>query len=33
MTYTLNAPSNPILIQNYAEENIKPVLGQLGGCI
>lgn len=31
MTYTLNAPSNPILIQNYAEENIKPVLGQLAG--
>ena len=23
MTYTLNAPSNPILIQNYAEENIN----------
>ena len=31
MTYTLNAPSNPILIQRYAEENIKPVLGQLKG--
>lgn len=31
MTYTLNAPSNPIVIQRYAEENIKPVLGQLKG--
>ncbi|WP_455673278.1 efflux RND transporter permease subunit [Phocaeicola sp.] len=31
MTYTLNAPANPILIQRYAEENIKPVLGQLKG--
>lgn len=31
ITYTLNAPANPILIQQYAEENIKPVLGQLGG--
>ena len=31
MTYTLNAPSSPILIQRYAEENIKPVLGQLKG--
>ena len=31
MTYTLNAPSTPILIQRYAEENIKPVLGQLKG--
>lgn len=31
MTYTLNAPANPILIQQYAEENIKPVLGQLKG--
>ena len=31
MTYTLNAPSAPILIQRYAEENIKPVLGQLKG--
>lgn len=31
ITYTLNAPSNPILIQRYAEENIKPVLGQLKG--
>lgn len=31
MTYTLNAPANPVLIQRYAEENIKPALGQLGG--
>lgn len=31
MTYTLNAPATPILIQRYAEENIKPVLGQLKG--
>ena len=31
MTYTLNAPSTPILIQRYAEETIKPVLGQLKG--
>lgn len=31
MTYTLNAPATPILIQQYAEENIKPVLGQLKG--
>ena len=28
ITYTLNAPANPILIQQYAEENIKTVLGQ-----
>lgn len=31
MTYTLNAPSAPILIQRYAEEHIKPILGQLKG--
>ena len=31
MTYTLNAPATPILIQRYAEENIQPVLGQLRG--
>ena len=31
MTYTLNAPAIPFLIQRYAEENIKPVLGQLKG--
>ena len=31
MTYTLNAPANPILIQRYAEEHIKPAVGQLKG--
>ena len=31
MTYTLNAPASPILIQRYAEEYIKPVVGQLKG--
>ena len=31
MTYTLNAPSAPILIHRYAEEHIKPALGQLKG--
>ena len=31
MAYTLNAPANPIDILRYAEENIKPVLGQLKG--
>ncbi|MBQ4056692.1 MAG: efflux RND transporter permease subunit [Bacteroidaceae bacterium] len=31
MTYTLNAPATPFLIQRYAEENVKPVLGQLKG--
>ena len=31
MAYTLNAPATPILIQRYAEEHIKPVLGQLKG--
>lgn len=31
ITYTLNAPANPILIQQYADENIKPLLGQLKG--
>ena len=31
LTYTLNAPASPYLIQRYAEENIKPVLGQLKG--
>lgn len=31
MTYTLNAPANPILIQRYAEEHIKPIVGQLNG--
>ena len=31
MTYTLNAPASPILIQRYAEEHIKPIVGQLKG--
>ncbi len=31
MTFTLNAPSTPILIQQYAEEHIKPRLAQLAG--
>lgn len=31
ITYTLNAPSSPFEIQNYAEENIKPLIGQLKG--
>lgn len=31
MTYTLNAPATPVLIQRYAEEHIKPILGQLKG--
>ena len=31
ITYTLNAPANPVLIQRYAEEHIKPVVGQLKG--
>lgn len=31
ISYTLNAPASPYEIQNYAEENIKPVLGQLRG--
>lgn len=31
ITYTLNAPSSPFEIQKYAEENIKPALGQLKG--
>lgn len=31
ITYTLNAPSNPIRIQRYAEESIKPVLSLLKG--
>ena len=29
MSYTLNAPASPILIMRYAEDHIKPVLGQL----
>lgn len=31
MSFTLNAPSAPILIQQYAEEHIKPRLAQLPG--
>ena len=31
LSFTLNAPSAPILIQRYAEENIKPRLARLDG--
>ena len=31
MTYTLNAPATPIVIQRYGEEKIKPVLAQIKG--
>lgn len=31
MAYTLNAPADPIMILRYAEENIKPVIGQIKG--
>lgn len=31
MSFTLNAPSTPILIQQYAEEHIKTRLAQLSG--
>lgn len=31
MTYTLNAPSTPVVIQQYAEEYIKPRLDALPG--
>ncbi len=31
MTYTLNAPSTPYEIETYAEENIKPAIGQIRG--
>lgn len=31
MSFTLNAPSTPILIQQYAEEHIKPRLARLSG--
>ena len=31
ITYTLNAPANPILIQQYAEENIKAGIGTVEG--
>lgn len=31
MSFTLNAPSTPILIQQYAEEHIKPRLASISG--
>lgn len=31
LSFTLNAPSTPILIQQYAEEHIKPRLAKLSG--
>jgi multidrug efflux pump subunit AcrB len=31
MTYTVNAPANPIVIQRYVENNIKPKLAQIEG--
>ena len=31
MSFTLNAPSTPILIQQYAEEHIKPRLANIPG--
>ncbi|MDR0939744.1 MAG: efflux RND transporter permease subunit [Mediterranea sp.] len=31
LAYTINAPASPILIQRYAEENIKPKLARLSG--
>ena len=31
MTYTLNAPAIPIVIQKYGEEHIKPMLSALNG--
>jgi len=31
LTYTLNAPASPRLIQKYAEESIKPKLSQIPG--
>lgn len=31
MSFTLNAPSTPILIQQYAEKHIKPRLAQIDG--
>lgn len=31
MSFTLNSPSSPILIQQYAEEHIKPRLAQIKG--
>lgn len=31
MTYAINAPASPYEIQNYATDNIKPVLSQIKG--
>lgn len=31
MTFTLNAPATPIVIQQYGEEKIKPLLSNLNG--
>lgn len=31
MTYTLNAPATPIVIQKYGEERIKPMISALDG--
>ena len=31
MTYTVNAPSTPVLIQQFAENQLKPRLGQIEG--
>lgn len=31
MTYTLNAPATPVIIQTYGEERIKPMLSALNG--
>lgn len=31
LTFTINAPAVPVLIQRYAEEHIKPRLAQLSG--
>ncbi len=31
MTYTLNAPATPIVIQEYGEERIKPLLSAVSG--
>ncbi|MDR3220358.1 MAG: efflux RND transporter permease subunit [Dysgonamonadaceae bacterium] len=31
LSYTINSPANPIVIQQYAENNIKPVLAQIAG--
>ena len=31
LTYTINAPVDPYMIQQWAEMNMKPVLGQLAG--